>query len=102
MPHDCLGNSLSAAEQPTLRAVDDFIEGYLAYETRAENIIRAADADPACCIANVYAGLLRMLLETPAAAQFAARYLSAAETSRGARDGARKAQRSDAARLGGR
>src|SRR5208283_5268221 len=81
MPYDCLGNSLSAAEQPTLRAVDDFIEGYLAYETRAENIIRAADADPGCCMANVYAGLLRMLLETPAAAQFAARYLSAAERS---------------------
>ncbi len=79
MPHDYLGNSLSAAEQSTLRAVDDFIEGYLAYETRAEDIIRAADADPACCIANVYAGFLRMLLETPAAAQHAARYLSAAE-----------------------
>ncbi len=63
MPHDDLGNSLSAAEQSTLRAVDDFIEGYLAYETRAEDIIRAADADPACCIANVYAGFLRMLLE---------------------------------------
>jgi predicted Zn-dependent protease len=79
MPHDCLGNSLSAAEQPTLRAVDDFIEGYLAYETRTENIIRAADADPACCMANAYAGFLQMLLETPAAAQHAARYLSAAE-----------------------
>ena len=79
MPYDCLGNSLSAAEQPTLRAVDDFIEGYLAYETRAENIIRAAEADPASCMANVYAGFLRMLLETPAAAGLAARYLSAAE-----------------------
>ncbi len=30
MPYDCLGNSLSAADQPTLRAVDDFIERYLA------------------------------------------------------------------------
>ncbi len=79
MPHDCLGNSLSAVEPPTLRAVDDFIEGYLAYETRAENIIRAADSDPKCCMANVYAGFLQMLLETPAAAQHAARYLSAAE-----------------------
>jgi len=79
MPHDYLGNSLSAAEQSTLRAVDDFIEGYLAYETRAENIIRAADADPACCIANVYAGFLWMLLEAPEAAQHAARYLFAAE-----------------------
>ena len=31
---------------PRLRAVDDFIEGFLAYETRAEGILAAADADP--------------------------------------------------------
>jgi hypothetical protein len=77
--HDCLGNPVSAGDEATLRAVDDFIEGYLAYETRAEGVLPAADADPSSCIANVYAGLLWMLLEAPGAAKHAARYLAAAE-----------------------
>jgi predicted Zn-dependent protease len=77
---DYLGNPVTAERDSTLRAVDDFIEGYLAYETRAEGILRAADADPDCCIANVYAGLLWMLLEAPDAAQHASQYLTAAES----------------------
>jgi hypothetical protein len=79
MQHDCLGNELRTANPATLRAVDDFVEGFLAYETRAEGIVRAADADAGCCIANAYAGLLWMLLEAPDAPQRAARYLAAAE-----------------------
>jgi tetratricopeptide (TPR) repeat protein len=79
MQHDCLGNTLRAANPATLRAVDDFVEGFLAYETRAEGIMRAADADAGCCIANAYAGLLWMLLEAPDAPQRAARYLAAAQ-----------------------
>ena len=63
----------------TLRGIDDFIEGLLGYETRAERILAAADADPGSCLANVYAGLLWMLLEAPAGAQRAAKYLAAAE-----------------------
>jgi len=35
MPRDCLGNALSAEDPATLRAVDDFVEGFLAYEARA-------------------------------------------------------------------
>jgi len=76
---DCLGNPVTAERDTTLRAVDDFIEGYLAYETRAEGILRAADADPDCCVANVYAGFLWMLLEAPDAARHASPYLAAAE-----------------------
>lgn len=76
---DYLGNPITAGREATLRAVDDFIEGYLAYETRAEGIVGAADADPDCCIANVYAGFLWMLLEAPDAARHASRYLAAAE-----------------------
>jgi hypothetical protein len=79
MAHDCLGNAVTAAEGETLRAVNDFIEGFLAYETRAEGIVRAADLDPACCIANVYAGFLWMFLEAPAAPGRAAPYIAAAE-----------------------
>jgi tetratricopeptide (TPR) repeat protein len=79
MQHDYLGNPVTGERQTTLRAVDDFIEGYLAYETRAEGILAAADADPGSCLANAYAGLLWMLLEAPDAALHAARYLAAAE-----------------------
>ena len=79
MAHDCLGNAVTAADGETLRAVNDFIEGFLAYETRAEGIVRAADRDPACCIANVYAGFLWMFLEAPGAPARAAPYIAAAE-----------------------
>ncbi len=80
MQRDYLGNPISGGHDGTLRAVDDFIEGYLSYETRAERILAAADADPAACMANVYAGMLWMLLEAPEAASRAAKYLRAAQT----------------------
>jgi hypothetical protein len=79
MQRDLLGNPVSGENAGTLQGIDDFIEGFLAYETRAERIIAAAKADPAACLANAYAGLLCMLLETPDAAAHAAPYLAAAE-----------------------
>jgi hypothetical protein len=79
MQRDCLNNPVAAQRDTTVRAIDDFIEGYLAYETRAERILAAADADPESCLANVYAGILWMLLEAPEGAQRAAKYLAAAE-----------------------
>jgi hypothetical protein len=78
MAYDYLGNPLSAQSAASLRGIDDFIEGFLAYETRAERVLTVADADPASCMANVYSGLLWMLLEAPAGATHAARYLAAA------------------------
>lgn len=81
MQSDCLGNPISGTGAGTLRAIDDFIEGYLAYETRAERILAQADADPDACIVNVYAGMLWMLLEAPEAASHAGKYLRAAEAS---------------------
>src|SRR6202789_460301 len=79
MQTDCLGNPVTGARADTAKAVDDFIEGFLAYETRAEGIVRAADLDSECCIANVYAGFLWMLLEAPDAGGRAAKYYAAAE-----------------------
>ena len=69
----------TAQRDVTLRAIDDFIEGFLAYETRADRIVAAADAQPDSCLANVYAGLLWMLLEAPEGIRNAAKYLAAAE-----------------------
>ena len=40
MRQDFLGNPTSTECDATLRAVDEFIDGYLAYETRAEGIIQ--------------------------------------------------------------
>jgi hypothetical protein len=79
MQRDYLGNPLTGQREDTLRSIDDFIEGYLAYETRAERILQAADADPESCMANVYAGMLWMLLEAPEAPSRAQKYLLAAE-----------------------
>ena len=90
MPRDCLGNALSAAPRGTLQAIDDFVGGFLAYETRAERIVRAANEAEDCCIANVYAGFLWMLLEAPSAPVCAAPYLAAAE--RAARGATRREQ----------
>jgi len=90
MVRDCLGNAVSAASPSTLRAIDDFVGGFLAYETRAERIVRAADEAGDCCIANVYAGFLWMLLEAPPGPVHAAPYLAAAE--RSAADATRREQ----------
>jgi hypothetical protein len=79
MQRDYLGNPLTGQRESTLRSIDDFIEGYLAYETRAELILEAAEADPGSCMANVYAGMLWMLLEAPEAPARATKYLLAAE-----------------------
>jgi hypothetical protein len=79
MQRDYLGNPLTGQRDSTLRSIDDFIEGYLAYETRAEHILKAAAADPGSCMANVYAGVLWMLLEAAEAPARATHYLIAAE-----------------------
>jgi len=74
MLQDVLGNPVSSADPATLAGIDDFVEGFLAYEKRAENIVKAADAAPEECLANCYAGMLWMLLEAPEAPARAARY----------------------------
>jgi tetratricopeptide (TPR) repeat protein len=79
MQQDHLGNAVTGQRDATLRSIDDFIEAYLAYESRAERILAAADADRDSCMANVYAGMLWMLLEAPEGPARAARYLAAAE-----------------------
>src|ERR1700680_4930559 len=79
MQRDYLSNPVGALHESTLRGIDDFIEGYLAYETRAERILAAAHAEPESCMANVYSGLLWMLLEAPAGAPGAPKYYAAAD-----------------------
>lgn len=79
MLRDYLGNPLTTQSESARIAIDEFIEGYLAYETRAERIVAAADAEPSSCLANAYAGMLWMLLEAVEAPHRAMKYLAAAE-----------------------
>ena len=62
---DYLGNALTVDRDATRAAIDDFVGGFLCYETRAARIIAAAAADCGNCLANAYAGMIFMLLEAP-------------------------------------
>ena len=79
MPQDALGNEVSTASAATLSAIDDFVEGFLAYERRAANVLAAADADDSSVLANIYAGFSWMFLEATGASRQAAVYLRRAE-----------------------
>ncbi len=79
MLEDLYGNRLSTTSTATLAGVDDFIGGFLGYETRATNVLAAADGDPDSLIANVYAGFTWMFLEAAEAPERAGQYLVRAE-----------------------
>jgi predicted Zn-dependent protease len=79
MSRDFLGNPVTGAGEATQRVLDEFLEGFLAYETRAEAIIQGAADAPECPLAHTYAGFLCMFLEAPGAARGAARYLRRAD-----------------------
>lgn len=79
MAQDALGNEVSSGEAATLAGIDDFITGFLAYETKAANVMAVADADDGSVLANVYAGFSWMFLEAAAAPAMASKYLRRAE-----------------------
>jgi hypothetical protein len=79
MAQDALGNEVSGGEAATLAGIDDFVTGFLAYETKAANVMAAADADAGSVLANVYAGFSWMFLEAAGARRNAARYLARAK-----------------------
>jgi tetratricopeptide (TPR) repeat protein len=78
MAQDALGNEVTTANAATLGGIDDFIGGFLGYETRATNVLAAADADPYSVLANAYAGFIWMFLAAEGAKRKAARYLGRA------------------------
>src|SRR5579859_3730863 len=87
---DALGNPVSTADPQVLAGVDDFVEGFLRYETRAVDILKTAAAAHDAPLANAYAGALFMLLESPQGPVRARPFLEAAEAAQGAnaREGA--------------
>ena len=62
---DFLGNPISRADAGALAAVDEFIGGFIGYQPRAANVVKAAAARPDHGLLNLYAGVLFMLLESP-------------------------------------
>jgi tetratricopeptide (TPR) repeat protein len=78
MAQDALGNEVSTRHEPTLAGIDDFVGGFLGYETRATNVLAAADADPDSVLANTYAGFIWMFLEAAGAEEHAQVYLGRA------------------------
>ena len=79
MRQDWLGNAVTAGSDATVAGIDDFVQGFLAYETRAANILAAADADAESALANAYAAMLWLFLESPEGVQKALPYLARAE-----------------------
>ncbi|MFT7773945.1 tetratricopeptide repeat protein [Roseateles sp.] len=78
MAADFLGNPLTDRDPVLIAGLDDFVGGFLAYETRAETILGTAAAHPGAVMAQVYAGWLWMFLEAPEAPAKARPYLDAA------------------------
>lgn len=78
MRTDYLGNPVSGTSDAALAAVDSFVDGFLSYETRAAEVIGAAEAHPDSVLLNAYAATLWLLLEAPEAAERAAPYLARA------------------------
>lgn len=78
MAQDALGNEVSATDAATLRGIDDFVGGFLGYETRATNVLAAADTNPDSVLANVYSGFIWMFLEARGAEDRAQVYLDRA------------------------
>ncbi len=78
MAQDALGNEVSSSQGATLAGIDDFVEGFLGYETKATNVLAAADADPDSVLANIYSGFIWMFLEANGAEDRAQVYLDRA------------------------
>ncbi len=79
MTTDYLGNPVTHATAAALQGIDDFILGFLSYTPRAVNVLQAAKDAPDCCLANAYAAMIWMFLESPEAASHAAPFLAAAQ-----------------------
>jgi len=79
MRHDWLGNTVTTTSDTTLAGINDFITGFLAYETKAANIVAAAQNAPDDCLANAYAALFHLFLESRDAPGLALPWLQKAE-----------------------
>ena len=76
---DWLEQTVTAGEPATIAGINDFVEGFLSYENRAANILKAVEAEPDAPLANAYAAIFYMFLESTAAPALAEPFLRRAE-----------------------
>src|SRR6056297_2669883 len=76
---DWRGLPVTASGDATVEAIDTFVEGFLGYENKAASIVAAADADAESSLANAYAAMFCMFLESREAPGMAAGYLDRAQ-----------------------
>jgi len=75
---DSFGSPTSSPSS-ALAGINDFCEGFIAYQPRAVNVIETADKHPDSALANIYAGILWMFLERPEAPVKSAPYSERAQ-----------------------
>lgn len=78
MQEDWLGNKVTTSSDATLAGINDFTQGFLSYENKAANILQAVEDDPDDCLANAYAALFYMFLESKDASGLARPYITKA------------------------
>ena len=59
--------SLTSSPSTALQGINDFCEGFVAYQPRSVNVLQTADDHEDSALANIYAGMLWMFLERPEA-----------------------------------
>lgn len=77
MNQDATGYA-AAGEAASMAALDAFAEDFLGYRTEIGRIVKAAEADPSCALANAWAAALWLLTETRKGHVRAARFLDRA------------------------
>ena len=80
MTEDMYGLPVTNATEASMEGINDFIHGFIAFESKATNVMGAAAHAPDCCLINTYTAMLWMLLEAPIAPQKALPFLLKAES----------------------
>ncbi len=75
---DYLGNPFSHSDPDIVSGVNDFVGGFLTYQTRTARVVPVADAKPHAALANIYAAAAQLFLENSEAPSLAAPYLARA------------------------
>ncbi|MBM3558208.1 MAG: tetratricopeptide repeat protein, partial [Alphaproteobacteria bacterium] len=75
---DALGNPVSTDHPEALRAIDAFGAGFLGYTTALVDILKGAQADPHCAVAQALSGVLFLFLESADGPPRAAPHIAAA------------------------
>ncbi|MEM8579147.1 MAG: tetratricopeptide repeat protein [Pseudomonadota bacterium] len=81
--NDLYGLPVTGADDAALQGIDDFIHGFISFQPKAANVLKAAKAAPECGLVNAYAAMLYMLLEAPVAPKLAAPFLARSEAATG-------------------